>query len=331
MKPKIYLHFEHVPVEEYDISLANKLLMWESITYLNQLNGKKHHVYVEKEFYEDLDNLVFFPETEFYQGTLKDLSKENKNLLSGGRHIVSLSTEQVKDYFQQKKTLDPNCDYYVVFTGVQTFWHFELDVPTNRPFFDITFHNFIYKKVRDKINNTDSLIAIHVRRGDGVDFLEDFFFSLSEKTKTFVKKGFYKFYDDSYYHPIMEKLSQIYSESVFYVAHDLGDEDMAYWKDIFHPHVKFTEDLFGDVIQYFHEHPRYVITAIIDFLVLLESNVKILNPESTFSGVSREIHDSSVDCLYILTPDDPSPTKKINNFINQFKRYLERKNLTFTK
>lgn len=315
MKKKLYLQSFDIPVEEYDISLANRILFWESLWYLNNMNNNYFEIKLERQFYQNIDGLLYFPNTSFYD--IGEIPNDS----------FIIDEKQLPFYIRKEKRLDKNKNYHLKLHGVQTFHHFDIHTPEPRPMFNIKFDDKLYDSIQSVLHKT-SLFGIHVRRGDGVNFSDEFYENLSTKAKSFVKKGFYTFYDDSWYHPLIEEIQKINPNQKFYVSHDLTHDDYEYWKKKFgSKNILFNDEFFQDVFDYYKDRPKYVIMAILDMLVLIHCPVKLVNDESTFSLLSA--HDP-YRLVYDIKhqKDIPGSWKK---FLSQYKQYIGEKNLTLTK
>lgn len=309
MKPKIYLHFDNIPIEEYDISLANRIIFWETLHYLNNINNNYFQISLEREFYQDLDDLVFFPNTT--QHNSSDIPKD----------VIIIKKNELKKFMRGEKRLNKNSNYHIILDELQNFHHFDIQTPQPRPLVNLRFHDFIYESIRNVVDKR-TFFSIHVRRGDGVNFSDEFYENLSSKAKLYVKKGFYTFYDDSYYHPFIREIQSINKNQRFYIAHDLTYEDMKYWKDIFgEKSIIFNHELFQEVFDFFSDRPHDVISAIIDMLVLYHSDFNFVNDESTFSGISA--HDT-FRVRYDIKGHIPNAWQR---FIEEYKKHIKNKKI----
>jgi len=323
---KIYLSINHefVPYEYHDISLANRLGMWETSHYLSFINGYTHNLYLPKHFYSDVENLIFFPNTYFYD-------EKEFNPLDYNDTIHPITENQTPTYYNGQNILAENKDYVLdwhCFMGVH-----QCGVKDIKQFFrdHITFHSYILRQVQLQ---TQNMCAIHVRRGDGVDYPIEFYENLSLKSKNYSKRGMYKFYDDEEYFKIIDKILEINKNQIFYLAHDLEDVDFSHWKDRYPDKIFTNNDIFYNLYDHFFNYEKHILDAVIDICTLYESNIKILNPESTFSEFARNQpkHDVLLNVsknlffekITYVIPDGDVYKDNLEIFLSEYKKYTSK-------
>lgn len=200
----------------------------------------------------------------------------------------------------------------------------------------------IENAIRSKVHN---LVAIHIRRGEGVTKTEENLNTLPEKFRSeyddFIKEEkavqdeAYYFVEDSVYFELIDRILSISPDQKFFISSDMDDRLLQNYKDRYGDKVLLQKDFYEEIFNLYKEgyegewwdFRKQAITNLIDLFSLAYSSLIIKAPASTFSETAgiigrtpriniEEGITKAVDLYLTLDFNRMGiPTPKFNNLI----------------
>lgn len=231
----------------YDTGFCNRLFHWEVAFHIvNQPEYEDYKILLQKKIWPEWE-LLSFPDTLFidyfskYHGyqsefeynqlhfkTVYDI--ENQKVYLADR----IDSKLLKDIINKKVKLKSN-HYYSDF-GFTPLSDFSKLKDVNYIQHIKIKNTHIHEELRDKYKD---YIGIHIRRGNGVTYTEEDILTLPKdlqdkyrtfrETKATVQNPLYKFYPDSVYFDLIEKIHHKHPNQKFYISHDLDDEYIGHY------------------------------------------------------------------------------------------------------
>jgi hypothetical protein len=298
--------------DQYDTGLCNRILHWELSFELMEKLTPNFELVIEDRHWPEISLLDIpntFPVfTSYFDSYIEpddrfllSFDKKNKKIITP----LPITEGEVLKVFNGKtpKKLINNKEFYCDFGFIQlTKVKDYNEVQKNRPLRKIRLkHEYVRTLINDSIGNS---IGIHIRRGSGVKYNEEDLNKLPKeqkneikliKSRTGIEHESYKFYDNTLYFNIMDKILEINPSQTFYISHDLLDLNIEPFKKRYGKSIINDKLLKQIVYRYLisskisHESLIYgnTLSNIVDLFALSFSSFMIGSPSSTWSDFAR--------------------------------------------